>query len=167
MVHKSVYFICVSKISNSIKRTPSLSSRRQKDKPYPKILKESGTQSKLHIYSLKCNLKKYLLSNASGRNFYKVISCISSFQCKCWFTNRTYKIEHASGKQNRQWFGKKLTWVLESLNLATATKICDESVQKLDTPCKVRDSVKERCACNPFTHLSATVKCNDFKRWNF
>ena len=48
------------KNSDSITRTPPFSSRRQKDKPYPKILKESG-QSKLYFYSSKYNLKKYFV----------------------------------------------------------------------------------------------------------
>ena len=52
---------CVSRNSNTIKGTPSFSSRIQKDKPYPKILKEKRNQSKPHFYSTKSNLKKYFV----------------------------------------------------------------------------------------------------------
>ena len=71
------------KNSDSITRTPPFSSRRQKDKPYPKILKECGTQSKLHFYSSKFNLKKYFVCYriSLAKTFNKVISGVSSCQC--------------------------------------------------------------------------------------
>ena len=80
IVHAGIFAL---KKFDSITRTLPFSSRRQKDKPYPKILKESGTQSKLHFYSSKCNLKKYFVCYrmSLAKTFNKVVRGVSSYQC--------------------------------------------------------------------------------------